>query len=84
MLLGQWNDEHATLTITETHQIADGDQNAIDTTFQEAHEAGDADWACAFDVDRHSDAVQRAYEEYAREAGLRVVDDVEGHEPVTW
>ena len=80
LLVGHWTDPH-TLTIEESHQVADGDQDAIDRLL------GDADdgwWACEFDVDRYSDAIQRAYEEFVRDDHGHIVDDVEGHEPVTY
>ena len=57
---------------------------AIDALFEDAAESDGADNGCAFDVDRNRDAVQRVYEEYARPFGLAVVDDVEGHEPLTY
>ncbi|MEV1040515.1 hypothetical protein AB0J01_28275 [Streptomyces sp. NPDC050204] len=79
-----WTDDGTTLTIIESHQVEDGDQAAIDDLFDDAAERDGADNGCAFDVDRHSDAVQRAYEEYARPFGLTLVDDVEGHEPTTY
>ncbi|GAA1193498.1 hypothetical protein [Streptomyces rhizosphaericus] len=83
LLIGRWDDE-TTLTIIESHQVPDGDQNAIDWLFREALESGTGDWACAYDVDRHHDAVQRAYEETARPAGADIEDDVEYFEPVTY
>ncbi|MFD7919711.1 hypothetical protein ACFV3R_10840 [Streptomyces sp. NPDC059740] len=83
LLIGRWDDE-TTLTIIESHQVPDGDQNAIDRLFREALESGTGDWACAYDVDRHRDAVQRASEETAQPAGAGIEDDVEHFEPVTY
>lgn len=84
LLIGRWDDDGTTLTITESHQVPDGDQDAADRLFGEALESGTGDWACAYDVDRHRDAVQRAYEEAARLAGADIEDDVEHFEPVTY
>ncbi|WP_167163109.1 hypothetical protein [Streptomyces sp. MBT27] len=75
-----WTEDDTTLTVTESHQVPDGDQDAIDDLFADRDDA----YGCAYDVDRHSDAVQRVYEEHARPSGLTVVDDVEGHEPATF
>ncbi|TGB03220.1 hypothetical protein [Streptomyces sp. MZ04] len=79
-----WTDDGETLTIIDSHQVEDGDQAAIDELFEDAAERNGADNGCAFDVDRHSDAVQRAYEEYAQPLRLVLVDDVEGHKPATY
>ncbi|WP_328373493.1 hypothetical protein OG800_50405 (plasmid) [Streptomyces sp. NBC_00445] len=83
LLIGRWDDAETSLTITDSHQIEDGDQAAIDLLFGEALDAGDSDWACAYDVDQHHDAVQRAYEEHAQPFGAVVQDDAEGFEPTT-
>jgi hypothetical protein len=80
LLIGR-RDGDQTLTITESHQVEDGDQVAIDALVGPAFAAG-ANWAYEYDVDRHSDAVQRAYEEAVRDYGAQLIDDVEGHEPV--
>ncbi|MEU0022064.1 hypothetical protein ABZ508_13590 [Streptomyces lavendulocolor] len=79
-----WTDDGTTLTIIDSHQVEDGDQATIDELFEDAAERDGADSGCAFDVDRHSDAVQRTYEEYARPFGLALVDAVEGHTPTTY
>lgn len=79
-----WTDDGTTLTIIDSHQVEDGDQDAIDELFEDAAIRDGADNGCAFDVDRHCDAVQRTYEEYARPFGRVLVDDVEGHEPTTY
>lgn len=81
LLIGRWDRDEATLSITESHQVQDGDQAAI-SALVEASEADGGSWGCTFDVDRHRDAVQRAYEEFARPLGAEVIDDVEGYEPV--
>ncbi len=75
-----WTEDDTTLTVTESHQVPDGDQAAIDDLFGDRNDA----YGCAFDVDWHSDAVQSVYEGYARPFGLTVVDDVEGHGPTTF
>ncbi|MFD0352950.1 hypothetical protein ACFVHW_04260 [Streptomyces sp. NPDC127110] len=80
LLIGRWSDDGHTLHITESHQVEDGDQDAIDHLTGPAFSDG-ADWAVEFDVDRHEDAVQRAYDEYAHPNAL--VDDVDGFEPIT-
>ncbi|MFJ4342631.1 hypothetical protein [Streptomyces sp. NPDC088915] len=79
-----WTVDGTTLTIIDSQQVKDGDQAAIDALFKDAVERDGADNGCAFDVDWHSDAVQRTYEEYARPFGLALVDDVEGHTPTTF
>lgn len=84
LLIGRWSDGETTLTIIESHQVPDGDQDAIDRLFGEALESGTGDWACAYDVDWHHDAVQRTYEETARPAGADIEDDVEHFEPVAY
>ncbi|MER7761542.1 hypothetical protein [Streptomyces sp. NPDC097619] len=78
-----WTDDGETLTVIGSHQVADGDQTAVDELFEDAAERDGADVGCAFDVDRHSAAVQRTYEEFARPFGLVLVDAVEGHQPET-
>ncbi|MGW7196171.1 hypothetical protein [Streptomyces chryseus] len=83
LLIGLWDDD-TTLTITESHQVEDGDQVAIDALVQPAFDSGEANWAWEYDVDRHSDAVQRAYEEAARDVGALLVDEAEGFEPDTY
>ncbi|SEM79183.1 hypothetical protein [Streptacidiphilus jiangxiensis] len=82
LLIGRWDGDH-TLTITESHQVNDGDQHAIDALTAPAFSEGTANWACEFDVDRHRDAVQRTYEEFVRDDEAHLVDDVEGYEPAT-
>ncbi|MEU6350084.1 hypothetical protein ABZ896_12225 [Streptomyces sp. NPDC047072] len=84
LLIGRWDDEETTLTVTASHLVADGDQAAIDRLFREAQNSGDDNWACAYDVDRHPDAVRRAYEEHAHPFDAVVEDDVEGFEPATY
>lgn len=77
LLIGSWTDEH-TLTVTESHQVPNGDQEAIGALVAAARDADpEMDWACEFPVDAHRDAVQRAYEEFARDDDADVVDDVE-------
>ncbi|MFJ8677353.1 hypothetical protein [Streptomyces sp. NPDC093589] len=82
LLLGRM-DHGGTLVIEESHQIEDDDQDTIDALVVGQDNSDSMAWACEFDVDRHSDAVQRAYEEYVRDEGGRLIDDVEGYEPAT-
>ncbi|WP_331731441.1 hypothetical protein [Streptomyces sp. NBC_00073] len=81
VLIGRWSPDRATLTLTASHQVDDGDQAAIDALTLPAFSAG-ANWACEFDVDTHRHAVQRAYEEFARDDDAWVDDTVEHVEPV--
>jgi len=81
LLIGHWS-EGPSLTITESHQVEDGDQAAIDALTAPAFAAG-SDWACEFPDHRHRHAVQLAYERYARDEDVELVDDVEGVEPDT-
>jgi hypothetical protein len=79
LLIGHW--DHGTLTITESYSLADGDQAAID----ELLDRPDADtlWAYEFLVDRHEEAVQRAYDqEVIPEAGESLLDEAMGYEPM--
>ncbi|MEU5430802.1 hypothetical protein AB0H73_35090 [Streptomyces olivoreticuli] len=79
-LIGRWNGD-GDLVIEESHAVEDGDRAGIDALVL-PHTGTDGFWACEFLVDRHSDAVQRAYEEFARDEGGDVVDEAEGFEPV--
>ncbi|PNE43412.1 hypothetical protein [Streptomyces noursei] len=81
LLITRWNDDDSVLTITESTQVEDDDQAASDAPFEDAVEQDGADWGCAYDLDRHSDTVQRAYEEHAGQFGAVVEDDVEGFGP---
>ncbi|MFD6967443.1 hypothetical protein [Streptomyces sp. NPDC059949] len=83
LLIGCWSTDRATLTIAASHQVVDGDQSAIDALTRPAFANG-ANWACVFDVDEHRRAVQRAYDEYARDDDAVVEDDVEGFTPDTY
>ncbi|MER7688288.1 hypothetical protein [Streptomyces sp. NPDC097610] len=74
LLIGRWDAE--TLEIEESHTVSDGDQEAIDALL--SGRAGDR-WSCEYLVDRHRDAVQRAYEELA--PGECLVDEAEGFDP---
>ncbi|MEW2434387.1 hypothetical protein AB0952_09405 [Streptomyces caniferus] len=82
LLLGRW-DSGGNLVIEESHQIEDGDQTAVCTLVDEQDNENNDAWAGEFDVDRHRDAVQRAYEEYVAHEGTRLIDEAEGHEPLT-
>ncbi|AWI32634.1 hypothetical protein [Streptomyces tirandamycinicus] len=84
LLLGRW-DHGGNLVITESHQVEDGDQATIDALVEDQDDADSMAWSCAFDVDRHADAVQRAFEEYVRDGfdAEGLIDEVEGFEPVT-
>ncbi|MFD9484121.1 hypothetical protein [Streptomyces sp. NPDC059991] len=85
VLYGFW-DWAGDLTVTHSHTIqdgdsdSDGDREAIDAVI--AALPANA-WACTFPVDTHSEAVQRAYEEYCRDEEGRLIDEVHGFEPVT-
>ncbi|GAA3087309.1 hypothetical protein GCM10020000_87670 [Streptomyces olivoverticillatus] len=79
VLIGRWSGD-GDLVVEESHAVEDGDRAGIDALVLPRASA-DGFWACEFLVDRHSDAVQRAYEEFARDAGAGVVDEVEGFEP---
>ncbi|MFF9074553.1 hypothetical protein ACF1A9_19955 [Streptomyces sp. NPDC014872] len=76
LLIGRWDAE--TLEIEESHTVSDGDQEAIDALL--SGRAGDW-WSCEYLVDRHRDAVQRAYEELA--PGEYLVDEAEGFDPTS-
>ncbi|MFD3309392.1 hypothetical protein ACWIID_02300 [Streptomyces phaeochromogenes] len=81
LLIGRWT-WAGHLEVTGSHQIEDGDTDAI----RELIQGGDIGnlWAVEFPVDRHRDAVQRAHDEYvADEHGTRLIDEVEHYEPVT-
>lgn len=81
LLLGHWT-HSGNLVITSSHQVEDGDQNAIDALVN--GQTSKSSWACSFDVDSHQNAVQRAYEEYVRDDDdADLIDEVQGFEPVT-
>ncbi|MEU5476896.1 hypothetical protein [Streptomyces mirabilis] len=82
LLLGRW-DHSGNLVIEESHKVEDGDQATIDGLVDDQDNSDSNAWSCEFDVDRHSDAVQSAYEEYVRDEGTRLVDKAEGFEPNT-
>jgi hypothetical protein len=80
LLLGHW-DDRGRLVVTSSHQVTDGDQEAIDALVE--GQTRSTAWACDFDVDSHRHAVQRAYEEYVRDDDADLVDEVQGFEPIT-
>ncbi|MFH0246392.1 hypothetical protein ACGRHY_29125 [Streptomyces sp. HK10] len=81
LLIGRWEGgAEADLVITESHTVEDGDQARIDALVA-PHEDDGALWWCELLVDRHSDAVQMAYETYVRDEGVQLVDEAEGFEP---
>ncbi|MDX3210762.1 hypothetical protein [Streptomyces scabiei] len=82
LLIGRWSKDNTTLSITASHPIDDEDQAAVDALTRPAFANG-ANWACAFPVDTHRHAVQRAYEEFARDDDAWLDDTVEHVEPVT-
>ncbi|MGW7090017.1 hypothetical protein ACWGH2_41910 [Streptomyces sp. NPDC054871] len=82
LLLGRW-DSGGNLLIEESHQIEDGDQAHADALVDEQDNEHNDAWADQFDVDRHSNAVQLAYEQYVAHEGTRLIDKVDGFEPVT-
>ncbi|MET9861984.1 hypothetical protein ABZY93_22220 [Streptomyces smyrnaeus] len=79
LLLGRW-DHGGNLVIEESHVIEDGDQTTIDRHVERQDNSDRMAWACEFLVDQHRRAVQAAYEEYVRDEGARLVDEVEGFE----
>ncbi|MCL3998975.1 hypothetical protein [Streptomyces lavenduligriseus] len=81
LLIGCWSKDGTVLSITASHQVADGDQAALNALTRPAFANG-ANWACEFDVDNHRHAVQRAYEEFARDDDTWVDDTVDHFEPV--
>lgn len=74
VLIGRWDAE--ILEIEESHIVGDGDQEAIDALLSGRTGGW---WACEYPVDRHSVAVQCAYEALA--PGQDLVDEAEGFEP---
>ena len=84
LLLGRW-DHGGNLLIEESHQVADDDQEAIDALVEAQDNDDCMAWAAEFDVDSHTAAVQRAYEEYVRDGfgAEGLTDEVEGFEPQT-
>ncbi|MFJ6437852.1 hypothetical protein [Streptomyces sp. NPDC091416] len=75
VLIGRWDAE--TLEIEESHAVRDGDLEAIGALLSGRSGIW---WSCEYLVDRHRDAVQRAYENLA--PGQVLVDEVEGFDPV--
>jgi hypothetical protein len=83
LLLGRW-DHLGNLLITQSCQVYGGDQATIDALVEDQDDTDHMAWAADFDVDSHRDAVQRAYQEYVRDAhGAGLADEVHGVEPVT-
>ncbi|WP_327740474.1 hypothetical protein OG749_46155 (plasmid) [Streptomyces nojiriensis] len=83
LLIGFWSEDGATLSITASHHVADGDQASIGALTRPAFANG-SNWACEFDINVHRRAVQRAYEEFARDNDVWVDDTVEHFEPVAF
>ncbi|MEU5137747.1 hypothetical protein [Streptomyces californicus] len=81
LLIGCWPQDRATVPLTASHRVDSGGQATVDALTQSAFTDG-PNWACVFDVDAHSHAVQRAYEEFARDDAA-IEDDVEGFTPET-
>ncbi|MFE2184143.1 hypothetical protein [Streptomyces sp. NPDC059455] len=75
LLIGCWDGD--TLTVEQSHTINDGDQEAIDALLAEVEFDW---WACEYLVDRHSEAIQMAYDDQIA-PGEHLVDNVEGYEP---
>ncbi|GBQ04371.1 hypothetical protein SSP531S_58650 [Streptomyces spongiicola] len=80
LLLGHY-DHGGNLVIEESLTFEDDDQKSMDAVVAEQDNEDGMAWACSFLVDRHSDAVQRAYEEYVNDAGGQLIDEAEGFEP---
>ncbi|MET7605901.1 hypothetical protein ABZS96_25980 [Streptomyces avermitilis] len=74
LLIGRWDAE--TLEIEESHTVGDGDQEAVDALLDGRPSGW---WACEYLVDRHSEAVRRAYEELV--PGEHLVDEAEDFSP---
>jgi hypothetical protein len=75
-LIGHWSES----TLTESHHVGDGDQEAIDAVL--AGPDRDRLWAWEYLIDKHSEAVQMAYEEQIDpDAGEDLLDEAEGYEP---
>lgn len=81
LLLGRW-DHAGDLRVEESYQVLDDDQDTIDDLVHTQDNTDGMAWACTFDVDSHRVAIQRAFDEYVRSEGTRLVDEVEGVEPV--
>ncbi|MEE1838179.1 hypothetical protein [Streptomyces sp. SP17KL33] len=82
LLLGHY-DHGGTLVVTESLEFEDDDEESMAAESEKHYGGRDTAWACSFAVDRHSDAVQRAYDEYVRGSGDGFLDEAEGFEPDT-
>jgi meiotically up-regulated gene 157 (Mug157) protein len=80
LLMGRW-DHGGNLVIEESYEVEDGDQESIDGFVDDQDDDDSMAWACEFETDSHSSAVQMAYEEYVADEGSRLIDDVYGFEP---
>ncbi|MBP5926716.1 hypothetical protein F3K32_42685 [Streptomyces sp. LBUM 1483] len=82
LLLGHY-DQGGTLVVTESLEFEDDDEESMAAVSKKHYGGRDTAWACSFDVDRHSAAVQRAYDEYVRGSGDGFLDEAAGFEPDT-
>ncbi|MET9776222.1 hypothetical protein ABZ023_18510 [Streptomyces sp. NPDC006367] len=80
LLLGRW-DHGGNLTIEESHTVADEDQAAVDRHVNGQDDTDGMAWAATFYLDTHRQAIQDAYEEYVRDEGGRLIDNVHGIQP---
>ncbi|MEU2026919.1 hypothetical protein ABZ565_33000 [Streptomyces sp. NPDC016469] len=82
LLMGRW-DTSGNLLIETSVNVADGDDATMDSYVDDQDNSDGMAWAASFDIDDHSRAVQRAYEEYVRDEGTCLIDKVLGFEPNT-
>ncbi|MCX4451735.1 hypothetical protein OHA46_34125 (plasmid) [Streptomyces sp. NBC_00708] len=82
LLMGRW-DTSGNLLIEAAVNVEDGDDATMDGYVDDQDDSDCMAWAASFDVDDHSRAVQRAYEEYVRDDGTELIDKVHGFEPNT-
>lgn len=82
LLLGRW-DHGGNLLIEDSQEFEDNDDEGMDAVVNAQDDEDHMAWAASFLVDDHSRAVQRAYEEYVRDDGGRLIDESEGFQPDT-
>ncbi|WP_328491236.1 hypothetical protein [Streptomyces zaomyceticus] len=79
LLLGRY-DHGGNLRIQSSKVFRDDDDEGMNAAAH-ADDKGGMAWAASFDVDSHKDAVQRAYDEYVRDEGDGLIDEVAGFVP---
>lgn len=82
LLMGRW-DHGGNLLIEASLDVEDGNEATIGRYVDEQDDTDGMAWSATFDVDSHRRAVQRAYEEYVRDDGTDLIDQVHGFEPDT-